>query len=187
MRTLRLKSLFLTVVLVGASGAAQSQKPSSTSKPVFSAKIFAVHDIVTAGSEVSLIVTLTNTSDHQIAISEVPVRDQTFIECYDRISQKLLQCYKIEIRDERRNLVPEIKPKPFEPVIDANGSITIDLHLGRSIERYLKPGEAVKDELVVSNRYDLSQPGKYTIKVQRIDTETMATVESNTITMTVTP
>jgi hypothetical protein len=183
----RLTSLFLTVVLVGVGGAAQSQKSASTSKPGFSVKIIAAHGIVKVGSEVCLIATLTNTSDHQIGISMVPGRDQTFTDCHDRINQRMLKCYKVEIRDERRSLISEIKPKFFEPVVDAHGSITMDLYLGSSQERYLKPGEAVKDELVVSNRYDLSQPGKYTIKVQRIDTETMAMVESNTITMTVTP
>ena len=53
--------------------------------------------------------------------------------------------------------------------------------------RNSKAGEAAKDELVVCGRYELSQSGKRTIKVQRIDVETGATVESNTITVTVTP
>jgi hypothetical protein len=173
--------------LVGVSGTAQSQKAASTSKPGFSVKITAAQDLVTAGSEVSLVATLKNTSDHQIGISVVPGRDQTYTDCYDRVGQRILKCYKVEIWDERHSLVPEIKPKSFEPVIDTNGSITMDLFLGSSQERYLKPGDAVKDELVVSNRYDLSQPGKYTIKVHRIDTETMATAKSNTITVSVTP
>ncbi len=40
----------------------------------------------------------------------------------------------------------------------------------------------------VSKFYDLSQPGKYSIRVQRGDPEDLeATVTSNTITVTVTP
>src|SRR3982074_1449903 len=101
MKSSRLTSLFLTVVLVGVGGAAQSQKSASTSKPGFSVKIIAAHGIVTVGSEVSVIATLTNTSDHQIGISMVPGRDQTSTDCHDRINQRMLKCYKVEIRNER--------------------------------------------------------------------------------------
>jgi hypothetical protein len=39
----------------------------------------------------------------------------------------------------------------------------------------------------VSDLYDLSKPGQYTIQVRRWDDETKTWVKSNTLTVTVTP
>ena len=45
----------------------------------------------------------------------------------------------------------------------------------------LDPGKTAKCELIISDLYDLSRPGKYTIRVHR------GSVKSNVITATVVP
>ncbi len=51
----------------------------------------------------------------------------------------------------------------------------------------LNPGQDWRNTLRVSDLYDLSKPGQYTIQVRRWDDETKTWVKSNTITITVTP
>lgn len=51
----------------------------------------------------------------------------------------------------------------------------------------LQPGEAIQDETDIRTLYEIDQPGKYTIQVQRVDNETKTTVKSNTITVTIVP
>ena len=51
----------------------------------------------------------------------------------------------------------------------------------------LKPSQDWRNTLRVSDLYDLSKPGQYTIQVRRWDDETKTWVKSNTITVTVTP
>jgi len=51
----------------------------------------------------------------------------------------------------------------------------------------LKPGQDWRNTIRVSDLYDLSKPGQYTIQVRRWDDETKTWVKSNKITVTVTP
>ena len=48
-------------------------------------------------------------------------------------------------------------------------------------------GEERTQVVSVSDLYDLSKPGQYTIQVRRWDDDTKTWVKSNTITVTVTP
>jgi hypothetical protein len=50
-----------------------------------------------------------------------------------------------------------------------------------------RPGQEHTQVIAVSDLYDLSQPGQYTIQVRRWDDETKTWVKSNTITVTVIP
>jgi len=93
-------------------------------------------------------------------------------------------------------------------VEDAGGNGPPDAELGRSINHLkeaspdpasqaaaraagtlvsLKPGEDWRTTIWVSDLYDLSEPGEYTVQVRRWDHETKTWVKSNTITVTVTP
>ena len=61
----------------------------------------------------------------------------------------------------------------------------MDFHHGLLVS--LKPGEDWRNTLRVSDLYDLSKPGQYTIQVRRWDYETRTWVKSNTVMVTVTP
>jgi hypothetical protein len=78
-------------------------------------------------------------------------------------------------------------------VVD-NGAAALDTERGRQWKKdggtrqltsgpivLLKPGKTRKGSLVISDLYDLTHPGKYSVQVRR------ATVKSNTITVAVVP
>ena len=52
---------------------------------------------------------------------------------------------------------------------------------------HVKPGATFEDHVDLTSIYDLSQPGKYTVQVQRTDAVSKTLVKSNTVTVTVTP
>jgi len=51
----------------------------------------------------------------------------------------------------------------------------------------LDPGKSVTNRVNVTQVYDLSRPGKYTIQVKQYDDESKSFVKPNKITVTVTP
>lgn len=51
----------------------------------------------------------------------------------------------------------------------------------------LKSGGSDTDEMDVSRYRDISQPGKYTIRLSQFDAESNTTIQSNAVTVTVTP
>jgi hypothetical protein len=93
-------------------------------------------------------------------------------------------------------------------VQDSQGNVPPDTQLGRSMNHLadarpdpawraaaraagtlvsLKPGEEWRTTIWVSDLYDVSKPGEYSVQVRRWDEETKTWVKSNTITVTVTP
>lgn len=118
------------------------------------------------GSEVRIEVTLTNTSNRRVLIQERnPATD-----------------YQIDVRDERGTAVPETdfgRKLKEPPVIPMNS---------RNFGMYLRPNESTKENIALSDLYDLSHPGQYTIQVSRAVSNKPkdGVVKSNTITVTVT-
>ena len=111
-------------------------------------------------------ITLTNTSNRRLLIQERnPATD-----------------YQIDVRDERGTAVPEtelgrkLKEPPMIPMNSRNFGI------------YLRPNESTKENIALSDLYDLSHPGQYTIQVSRAVSNKPkdGVVKSNTITVTVT-
>ncbi len=49
----------------------------------------------------------------------------------------------------------------------------------------IAPGQAAKDVVVLSQQVDLSQPGEYKVRLERVDPATKIPVKSNTVTLTV--
>jgi|tagenome__1003787_1003787.scaffolds.fasta_scaffold18941475_1 hypothetical protein len=59
--------------------------------------------------------------------------------------------------------------------------------MGGSITQYsFEPGEAKEESCEITSLFDLSQPGNYTIQVQRWDPDSKAVVKSNVVALTVT-
>jgi hypothetical protein len=109
---------------------------------------------------------LTNTSNRRVLIQERnPATD-----------------YQFDVRDDRGTAVPETdlgRKLKEPPVVPMNS---------RNFERYLRPNESTKETIAVSDLYDLSHPGQYTIQVSRAVSNKPkdGVVKSNTITVTVT-
>jgi methyl coenzyme M reductase subunit D len=57
---------------------------------------------------------------------------------------------------------------------------------GSSIQVTVQAGKIIKDYADLNELYDISQPGKYTIQVERTDPTTRSVVKSNSIVVTVT-
>jgi hypothetical protein len=84
-------------------------------------------------------------------------------------------------------------------VLDENGKPVPDTALGQKLKDHatvtggggplwtLKPGDTLKDHVVVNDLYDISTPGKYSVSVERKLPEELGvgTVKSNVITVTV--
>jgi len=162
--------LFLTLMAAAAVSAAQLDPPA------FSIAISVPQDVVTRGSKVKVKITLKNTSNHDIVIPRSNAEDQGVFH------------NKITVRDEEGNLVAD--KAAVAARTDKNkdtGSELTNLTMETVINFTLKPGESLKDGIKLSEFYDLSKPGKYSIEVERTDDITKAVVKSNTITLAVTP
>jgi hypothetical protein len=168
MRIVLILLLLATILVAPIRGTAQSKKPA------FSIMITTSKNVVTAGSEVRVELIVTNISNQVVTLA----RENSLNN--GELSNS------IEVRDDmgtsvhRTNLVRAAKSNESskdEMSIPVYSSVTISL----------KPGETLKDGIFVTQLFDLSQPGRYTILVLRKDETSNTIVKSNTITLTVTP
>ena len=162
---LKLMSLTAALTIVPLISA---QSTKSAKKPSFSIAINAPEDIVKADSSVPLDIILTNTSDKDTSSGEI-------------LGGAELN-YDIDVRGSKGELAPETsfgrKLHHKEPGFTLGGSV---------VAYYLKPGQTHETRSYLNRVYDLSQPGKYTIQVQRRDPDSNTIVKSNAITITVVP
>jgi hypothetical protein len=163
---------------------------AQSTKPAISITINSSPTVVKTGTEVKVEITLTNVSNHQITLAKDNAQNHG--ESFNRI----------EVRDQKGNLAPDTRYARFlkgkvsdddkrqdknKAVGDHGVELVNDLPLDSAAPHVLKPGETLKDEIVVTKLFDLSTPGKYTIQVDRHDDEGKTTVKANAITVTVTP
>jgi len=166
----QLRSLLLAAVvaILCARSALCGQAP-------FAIKISSSHDGVLAGTGVEragtpivVFVAMTNNSSKVVS---VPSLDREF--------------YMIEVRNEQGNIVQETdEGRKMREAADAPKGRRILSGLNDE----LKPHETVKHTIEVSEYWDMSRPGKYTIQVERRLPEELGkgSVKSNTIAVTVT-
>lgn len=203
MRTPLRVLLLVAALPVAPGGWAQSAQPSQGAKPPFSISISLERDVVKAGSEVSLDIVLTNTSDGKIVIAgwEDQSCENYEIEIHDSEGKRLPQrneCLPSENPNERTVCVSSDSPV-VRPCVPQN--------------QVLDPHGEMKEKILVNELYDLSRPGKYTIQALRANSPrtfvevtrkfgygsqelelydktndtSRATVESNTVTLTIEP
>jgi hypothetical protein len=162
---LKLMSLTAALTIVPLISA---QSTKSAKKPSFSIAINAPEDVVKADSSVPLDIILTNTSDKDMSSGEI-------------LGGAELN-YEIDVRGSKGELAPETsfgrKLHHKEPGFTLGGSV---------VAYYLKPGRTHETRSYLNRVYDLSQPGKYTILVQRRDPDSNTIVKSNAIAITVVP
>ena len=121
------------------------------SKPPFSVTLNAPDKPLRSGAELHLLVTIKNTSDHEITFSTSPgaIPEDGFR-------------YKVEVLDAHTHPAP---PSPL--VVEMRSGKELVDTWSSNIGRTLKPGESFVDQIDVTKLYDLSQPGIYTISVTR--------------------
>jgi len=164
-------NLLLVSMTLGALGIAlatsiqgQSSPVAQNVQPMFSITISTPHDVIKAGTNVFVKVALTNTSKHQIRLNS---------------SNGTQEMQDIVIRDDQGN----------SPLSKIGRDIAAgrDWLVGSEHSFTIEPGKTVTERVGVPSTYDLSQPGKYTMQVQKRDPYSKTVVKSNTITLTVTP
>jgi len=134
---------------------------------------------VKSGSEVKLFITVSNTSDQDVHLYKTPgpdgqAEDVNKIEVRDEVGNKLSRSdvQTVEIGGKLRTFPKKMK-------VSRKGGI-------------VKPGESLSDFAVLSNLFDLSKPGHYTVTVRNerrsgdLGPEMkLIYASSNTITLTV--
>ncbi len=149
--------LVLVFTLAFAEDAVSAQLP-------FSITIATTQGVVKSGSDLTLKVTITNTSSHAISFSDT-----------NRVCD-----YLVEVRDEKGNLAPDT---PQKKQITCGGPVE-----GRNIIVSLQPGESTEDEVVVSDLSDMTRPGFYSAQLARKAPKDLGggLVKSNWLTIQVT-
>jgi hypothetical protein len=136
--------------------------------------------VVKSGSEVKLLVTVTNTSDQDLDLYKTPGPDG-----------QAENVNKVEVRDESGNILPRADVQ----TVNIGGKLrTFPKKIAISRAGVtLKPGESLEDFTILGNLFDLSKPGKYAVTVQNERRSgdsghelKLIYVKSNTITITVT-
>jgi hypothetical protein len=133
-----------------------------SNNPPFKIAVSAENLTVVAGTEISINVSLTNTSDHNVDEGAGYGRGN------------LDSTFRFEVRDEHGKMVPK-RAYPH-PELGVPGSVKF---------RTISPRETIIQEQQVSALYDMRKPGKYTIQVWRRDPK--YDIKSNIVTVTVTP
>jgi hypothetical protein len=163
-------SIFIIVALLQG----QSAQSVSADKGEFTFQISMKDSQLSVGAEARVSVVVTNVSDHAIAV----VHRLKLGE--GRTGEGSFAVY---VRDMEGHLVPETKyghklrtgeDPPGEPMMGVSGSASLG---------GIPPGEADKSAVTLNNLYDLTQPGTYTVQVQRLD-KNKVLVKSNTLTFT---
>ena len=181
MRILYICILICAILIVPGSAVAQSASQgdgkNAIETPVNSLRISAFRDSVKAGSPVYIVVQLANNTNHDLEFA----RFLSGADC------------KIDVRDVQGKLPPETG---FGYV--HNGHVA---HPEQDETRYsprnltdnligdmVKAGQTTTWPINASKFYDISQPGKYAIQVERADPgDPKIVLKSNTIAVTVTP
>jgi len=167
-------SFLLVATVVTVVGAGAQCALAKGRKPAISIVLSTPRQSIRVGSEVRIDVVTTNVSHHAVPHTTGPgVPGHN-----DLIT--------VEVRDGRGNSVLEKEPDQ-SGCNGRAGCKIIRIKMGSQVMHLLAPGETFRDQIVVSDLYDLSRPGEYTIRARRPDEETKTPVISNTIRITVTP
>jgi gentisate 1,2-dioxygenase len=121
---------------------------------------------VQLGSDAQIVISLTNTSDHQILFAHRPgINNPEF-------------SYKIEVRNAAGHAVEATAyGRDAQQRRDTEGR-TVD---------YVQPGMSVAQMAHLAKLVNLNKPGKYTVQVSRTDPTTHKVVKSNEVTLNVVP
>jgi len=163
----------LGVVMLLASQSVSVLNAQHAQSPRYTLVIIAPHPEVKAGSNLNVAIVLTNLSDKQLLVytSGLGERDYT-IRVLDKDGQEPLETrYLRAIRGKDTS--------------DAVSKTTLVVVGGGGFHD-VRPGGMFQLTTDLSQLYVL-KPGKYTVRAERLDDETKATVKSNAITVTVNP
>jgi hypothetical protein len=156
--------LIVAIQAIAQSAARDSQKA------FFTMRINLKDGTVKPGSEVQVMVELTNTSAGNISLWRSRTGPSPYtIRVVDPAGKALAT--RDAIRNGKAGLGSDNKPP--RAVVGTGSSVTI------------APDETKKDAVSIEDQFDLSQPGAYEIQFERIDPSTKLVVKSNIVTLTI--
>jgi len=126
---------------------------------------------VAVGSEVTIFATVTNVSNH-------PIEEARSTSGVDYSLQLI-------VRDELQRILAE-KPPDQTPCQGKPGCKIMRMNMGNVVGKQLAPGKSFRNDFVLTELYDLSKPGKYSVQVVRGESAS-ATLKSNILAITVVP
>jgi dipeptidyl aminopeptidase/acylaminoacyl peptidase len=132
----------------------------------FSIVIAATNDEVQVGSDAQVSITLKNVSDHQILFAHRPGKDNPEFS------------YKIVVKNGSGSVVEETAYGRETRERQQNESRTVD---------YVQPGASTVQTAHLARLVNLSQPGTYTVRVTRNDSNGRGVVESNEVSLNIVP
>ncbi|MFZ0479528.1 MAG: hypothetical protein WAL71_10290 [Terriglobales bacterium] len=164
--------VILAVILAVLAGAALAQ----TVQRPFSLGISVEHDTVKAGSPIVVKIRFKNISDHDLVRMRRPEGD----------AHGELLGFPPIVRDAQGNEPPLTRKGRliFGRQTPEDKAIYVGVSVGATA---MHPGEVITPEIRLSELYDMSAPGKYTVQVWHYDEEHKDDVKSNAITVTVVP
>jgi hypothetical protein len=132
----------------------------------FEIAISAPSDEVQVGADARIVITLSNTSDREILFSHRPGTNNPEFS------------YRIEMRNAAGRAVEETEY--------AREARLRQQTEGRSVD-YVQPGMSTAQTAHLGRLVNLNRPGRYTVRVSRVDPATHAVVKSNEVTLNVVP
>jgi len=162
----------MIAIAAALPGAPASPQPAATGpqRTPYALSIRAKHDEFRVGEEIRIEIVLKNISAQPLLAAPVIPTAET--------------SYRAYVQDEKGNSAPETRlSRQLRSDKDEAGRETVTVFETGPVG-YLQPGESTKEEIILGRLYDLSRPGKYTVRVQALrDVDGVA--KSNPVSITV--
>jgi dipeptidyl aminopeptidase/acylaminoacyl peptidase len=155
-----------SVVAPAPSAVRERPSPVGDGRTSFQIAISAPNDEVQVGADAQVVITLSNTSDRQMLFAHRPGMNNPEFS------------YRIEVQNAAGREVEETGYGR-----EARQRQQTE---GRSVD-YVQPGMSTVQTAHLERLVNLSRPGRYTVRVSRIDPATRAVVRSNEVTLNVVP
>lgn len=154
--------LLALALALGCAEYVVGQTPPGDQRASFTMRAAMPHGTVRPGAEVWVVISLWHARSGRAPYT-VHVLDQAAKPVPLRALERVF----------RGEAAPQEKGKPMR------------IRTGSGYSMKIAPGETAKDEIVIQDQVDLSQPGEYTIQLERVDPATKVLVKSNKVTLTV--
>jgi hypothetical protein len=156
-------------VLSGGGPAVTKGRPSPSGgdqSSSFQIAISAPSDEVQVGADARIVISLRNTSDRQMLFAHRPGMNNPEFS------------YGIEVRNAAGHAVEETAYGREARLRQQTEGRTVD---------YVQPGMSTVQTAHLERLVNLNRPGRYTVRVSRVDAATKAVVKSNEVTLNVVP
>jgi hypothetical protein len=163
------------MVLFSGAYVTGQEAPSNALKPSFTMRISIKDGTAKVGTEIQITVGLTNTSAGQIELWRAYSGPPPYTVLVLDHAGKAAALTPVGIAFQKG-----------EAAVRENGKVVRVFPSNGTLVR-IAPGETATDAIAIQRQFDLSQPGTYTVQLERTDHATNLLVKSNAVSLTITP